>query len=192
MKTFVAGEIETFLRSLDRQLKEPFRLVVIGGAAAALSFKTTSGTLDIDAANDVSAIETASQTARAETNLVIPLSSVGGVFDAPYEYESRLGRVSISGLRRLEILVPEKHDWALMKIVRLNEKDRRDIREVRKEIGLEKAVFLSRMEGEMTHVAPRKRLFDQFLVMMEELYGPAEADRMGKSLSAAWGTLEDR
>lgn len=125
MKSFVAGEIEDFLRALDRQLEDPFRLVVIGGAAAALSFETTSGTFDIDAVNDVSSLEQSSKAARAET-------------------------------------------------------------------GLDRDVFLRRMAEEMTHVAPRKRLFDQFLVMMEELYGPDEADRMGASLKAKWGTLEDR
>ncbi|MBI4565709.1 MAG: hypothetical protein HY716_13530 [Planctomycetes bacterium] len=92
----------------------------------------------------------------------------------------------VSGLKKLQLVVPERHDWALMKITRLIEKDIEDIKEVAASAGFDKAVFLARFIEEMTHIEPRDRLVRQFLAMMEELYGEAEADRMEGAIRRAW------
>lgn len=182
MRFFAAREIRAFLKAVDRHAEAPSRLVVIGGAAAALSFRSTSGTADIDTANNSTGLRRACERARDETGWEMPLGPAG-VFDGPYEYESRLKRVRIRGLRKLQVLVPEKHDWALMKIVRLIEKDIEDIKEVAKATGLDKDVFLNRFLDEMTHVVGRREtLILNFLAMMEELYGKVEADRMEKAI----------
>jgi len=184
MKVFAVREIRGFLRAVDRHAEGPFRLVVVGGAAASLSFRARSGTADIDTANNSTGLRKACERARRETGWEVPLGPAG-VFDGPYEYESRLKRVPIRGLRNLEIFVPEKHDWALMKIIRLIEKDIEDIKEVAGTVGLEKVVMLERFLGEMTHVIGRREdLIRNFLAMMEELYGAEEADRMEKAIRA--------
>jgi hypothetical protein len=182
MRLFAARELRAFLKAVDRHALTPSRLVVIGGAAAALSFRATSGTADIDTANNTTGLREACEHARRETGWELPLGPAG-VFDGPYEYESRLKRVSIRGLRNLQVLVPEKHDWALMKIVRLIEKDIEDIREVAGRIGLDPSILLDRFLSEMTHVIGRREtLVLNFLAMMEELFGKAEADRMEKAI----------
>ncbi len=182
MKVFAGRDIVSFLRAVDRHLKDPFRMEVIGGAAALLSFKIESGTLDIDSTNDVRAIEGACEAARKETGLEIPLQVVG-IYDAPYHYESRLRRILRTKLKKLQVVVPEKHDWALMKIVRLIQKDIEDIREVEESVGFSKNVLLRRFLDEMTHVTGRREdLVFQFLAMMEQLYGEEDADRMEKAI----------
>jgi hypothetical protein len=134
--------------------------------------------LDIDTTGSVAAIEQACKAARKETGLEIPLGPAS-VYDGPYEYENRLERISLPGVKRLQIFVPEKHDWALMKIVRLIEKDIQDIKEAARTVGFDKKVLLNRFLDEMTHlVGPRKKLIENFLAMMEELYESGEADRM--------------
>jgi hypothetical protein len=50
----------------------------------------------------------------------------------------------------------------------------------------EKSVFLSRFLSEMKHIEPSWRLVTNFVVMMEELYGKAEADRMEKQIRRDW------
>jgi len=184
MKQFIGEEIRTFLRAVDKYITKPFRLDVIGGAAAALSFRAESGTVDIDTTASTAEIEEACKKARSETGLSIPLGSAG-VYDGPYEYETRLKRLPLKGLVKLQIFIPEKHDWALMKIVRLLQKDIEDIREVSKTIGFDKDVFLNRFLREMTHVmGPRQKLVNNFLAMMEELFGSDESNRMEKTIRA--------
>mgnify|MGYP001616386803 CR=1 FL=1 len=140
MRPFVGKEISSFLRAIDKHLAHPFRLDVIGGAAALLAFRIKSGTLDIDAANSVVGIGKACKAARRDTGLDIPLGTAA-IYDGPYEHESRMKRLRLRGLIRLQVFVPEKHDWALMKIVRLIDKDIEDIREVADKVGLQKGGF---------------------------------------------------
>jgi len=178
MRPFGNREFRTFLKAVDRQLSRPFRLDIIGEAAAVLSFRAESGTTDIDVENDVGPLKGVFEAAREKTGLDIPVGTVG-IHDAPWSYEDRVRRVRIPGLRKLQVFVPEKHDWALMKIVRLLGKDIEDIREVSDKIGFNRNVFLKRFLEEMTHVIGRRAdLVYNFVTMMSELYGDGEADRM--------------
>lgn len=182
MKGFAGKDLARFLSAVDDRLERPFRLELIGGAAAILAFDVRRGTLDIDSTNDVRRIEKACRSARAATGLDIPLQTVG-IYDGPYEYESRLARIRSPRFRKLQVLVPEKHDWALMKIVRLNQKDIDDIQEVADAAGFDARIFLKRFLEEMTHVhGSRKELVAAFLTMMEQLFGKSEADRMEQAL----------
>src|SRR5579863_2197122 len=104
MKLLGGREISKFLMAVDKHLDQPFRLDIIGGAAASLAFRIKSGTMDIDAVNSVVQIEKASAAARKDTGLEIPLGTAG-IFDGPYEYESRMKRLPIAGLRRLQVFV---------------------------------------------------------------------------------------
>ena len=86
-------------------------------------------------------------------------------------------------LTRLQVEVPEKHDWALMKLVRFNEKDIRDIVAVSQTVGFDKEILLARFLEEMTHVTgPPSVLVLSFTIMIEKLYGKEEADRMDKTI----------
>jgi hypothetical protein len=185
MKRFAGTEIRSFLKVVDRHVDRPAKLVIIGGAAAALSLGSKFGTTDIGTANKTAAIESACQEARKESGLQIPLG-MASVFQTPYEYEKRLVPLSIPGLKNLHVLVPEKHDWALMKITRLLEKDISHILDVSKTVGFNKKVFLDRFIKEMNHIEPSKPLIADFLAMMEELYGDKEADRMEAEIRKKW------
>lgn len=103
-------ELARFLRAVDRHLEQPERVVIIGGAAAALHYGARRATIDIDVATPVSpALRSAIQRARNDTGLELPCEQ-SGVFDAPYKYEDRLRRIEGLGLERLQVFVPEKHD----------------------------------------------------------------------------------
>jgi hypothetical protein len=176
MKAFAGKELIRFLTAIDEHLESPFRLELIGAAAAILAFKINRGTFDIDSTNDVRKIEKACQAARVTTGLDIPVQTVG-IYDGPYEYESRLTRMSAPRLKKLQIFVPEKHDWALMKVMRFNQKDIDDIQAVGDRVGFKKDTFIGRFLGEMTHVHGNKTdLIANFLTMMERLFGEVEAD----------------
>jgi hypothetical protein len=183
MNRFTRGDLQTFLRAVDRHAPKDSTLVIIGGAAASLSFGAPGGTIDIDTANNVAPLETACESAKAESGLRIPLG-FASVFDAPYEYERRLKRLPLKGLRNLRIFVPEKHDWALMKVVRFEDKDLAHLKAAAETVGFDLAVFERRFLTEMTHVLPRERLVHHFLAMVEELFGDAEAARVEKGIRA--------
>ena len=184
MKKYRGKELVAFLSAVDRHLARPFRIELIGAAAAILAFKIKRGTLDIDSTNDLTKIRKACEAASAETGLQIPLQTVG-IYDAPYEYESRLKHLSIPKLKNLQLLVPEKHDWALIKMMRLNQKDLDDIEEVFHHVGFSKEKFSARFLEEMTHVhGNRKDVIANFLTMMEQLFGKAEADRLEEKIRA--------
>jgi len=77
-----------------------------------------------------------------------------------------------------------------MKLVRYNQKDARDIREVSAKIGLAKGILTRRFLDEMTHVAGNPReLVLSFLLMMETLFGKSEAERAEALLKSdkRWG-----
>lgn len=183
MKRFTRDELRAFLLALDKHAPKASRLVIIGGAAATLSFGAPGGTIDIDTATNTNDLEQACQAAKKETGLHIPLG-YASVFEAPYEYESRLKRLSLRGLRKLKTLVPEKHDWALMKVVRFQDKDLEHIKAAAKSVKLDLKTFEERFLTEMTHILPRERLVLHFLAMIEELYGEDEAARLERSIKS--------
>jgi hypothetical protein len=156
--------------------------VVIGGAAAALALDPHKKTVDIDTANKVDAIRGACESARAETGLRVPLA-FATTYEAPRGYAQRLKPVALSGLTKLKILVPEKHDWALMKMARLTAKDIQDLKAVAPSRGFSKETLLKRFRSEMSGAGrPADRLAIHFLAMAEELWGAADADRMQRIL----------
>lgn len=181
-REFGGPEFIKFLRALDKNLDHPFRLDLIGEAVAVLSFSVDSGTADLDTVTNIEPIIQAIEKAQDDSGLKIPLQSVG-IYDAPYEYEKRSRRLRISGLKKLQIFIPEKHDWALIKITRLLEKDAQDIQEVAASIGFSKTVFLKRFLSEMTHATGRREdLVYNFLSMMAELFGEEEAVKMQRAI----------
>ena len=118
MTQFQPSEIQEFLEAADSYLKSPFDFVIIGGAAAALAYKASKTTTDIDTASRIpEELQHVFEAATKKTGLAIPVS-LAGVFDPPYYYEDRLQQYDQINLRFLKVYVPEQHDLALMKIVR--------------------------------------------------------------------------
>ena len=88
MKTFSSDDLATFLRAIDKELNEPFRLLIIGGGAANLAYGVTSYTCDIDTLHTehFQLLDGLAEIVRKKTGLNIPISEVS-VSDAPYHYE---------------------------------------------------------------------------------------------------------
>lgn len=184
MLEYSPNDLAAFLLAADKHLKRKVTVEMIGGAVAALSFGADSGTGDIDTLTSLQkAAEDAFEAARKETGLQIPVGRVG-VSEVPYEYATRLERLAVPTLTNLEVKIPEKHDWALMKITRLLGKDAEDIAEVYGTIGFDKDIFLERFLNEMTHTSgSRSELVYNFLSMMGALYGKNEEERMRQAIA---------
>jgi hypothetical protein len=180
MKTFLREQLERFLEAVDAALAGPVRVVVIGGTAAALHYGVRRATHDIDTWTTIQAdLAAAAEKARAVTGLDVPILK-SGVADAPYEFESRLERV-LPALRKLTVLVPERHDLVLMKAVRCYEHDLEAIAEIHAHAPLDLDILCRRFEEEMTPIGDSDRIRGNFLVVVERLF-PDSVDVVEKRL----------
>jgi hypothetical protein len=185
-RIYSKSEIEHFLKAVDQYLDKEFTLILIGGTAAALAYKATDYTKDIDTTNDTSAIDAACEAARKSTGLNIPLGKAG-VEDGPYDYEDRLERYQIEGLKKLTIYVPEKHDLVLMKIMRANENDLNTIDEIKKNCGLEFETLVDRFSNNMKQVHGDPGILRQnFLAAIERMFSNAELSTAEKRVLKNW------
>lgn len=96
-----------------------------------------------------------------------------GVADGPYNFEDRLLR-AMPRLVRLSVLVPERHDLALMKTVRGDQADFAKLQAIHARKPFDPSPLLRRHEEEMGHVVidPR-RLRGNFLALVESLFPQA-------------------
>lgn len=175
MKKYGNEELQTFLKVIDSELDGPFELRIIGGTAIALGYHAFEFTRDIDTVNSIEAIRGAYEAAKRKTGLDIPMGPVG-VEDGPHDYESRLVVPDVSGLTKLIIKIPERHDLILMKMVRGAEHDIQAAVRVHEEHPLSFETLLHRMKSEMTHVIGNKRhILENFLAMIEAIFGEDRA-----------------
>ena len=173
MRSYVRAEIERFLRAVDRALKRPATVIIIGGSAAALKYRIDDPTTDIDTFNALGVeLRRAIDAARKVTGLAMPFEQ-SGVADGPYDFEDRLLR-AMSRLARLTVLVPERHDLALMKTVRGDQADFAKLQAIHNRHPFDLSVLVRRYEEEMGHVVidPR-RLRGNFLALVQGLFPEA-------------------
>jgi hypothetical protein len=104
-----------------------------------------------------------------------------GVADAPSDFESRLERV-LSNLRRLIVLVPEKHDLVLMKAVRAYEHDLEVIAEIHRGFPLDLETLVGRFETEMSPIGDPVRIRGNFLAVVERIF-PTSVDVVAQRLA---------
>jgi hypothetical protein len=173
---YPSTDIERFVRAVDAALSEPSSILVIGGAAAVLGYGATRPTEDIDTFHQLqTAVLSAIQTARAVTKLDIPVS-FAAVADAPYNFEDRLVRLTDLGLARLTVIVPERHDLVVMKLIRGYHHDVEVIEEMHQLQPLSFDLLRSRFVDEMGHVvADPRRLRLNFYEVVERLFGREQA-----------------
>jgi hypothetical protein len=177
-RKYTRDELVRFVRSVDRFIDEPTKLLVIGGAAAALEYGATGSTKDIDTWTNVPrAVAKAAVNAREATGLEVPIEKAA-VTDGPYHYEDRI-RSAAMRLKKLQIFVPDRHDLALMKVVRGDRHDEDMIADIHAHHPLRLETLLKRFEEEMGHVTKDERILrSQFRALVSRLFGPAAARRV--------------
>jgi hypothetical protein len=184
LRQFDAAELRRFLTAIDAGLDRPARVVLLGGSALAVGYKVGVGTTDIDTRKtDLGGIGPAVARARTATGLDIPVGSAD-VGDVPFHYESRLRRV-LPKLRRLKVLVLEKHDLALSKIMRCHEGDLAGIEALHRLRGLDHETLVARYMNEMDHVIGEPARIDlNLLAAIERLFGELEAEIVRRRIRA--------
>lgn len=183
MKRYTETQIIEFLKAIDRNLSSKQEIRIIGGTAATLGYNFKEATQDIDTTNSVEKIERAIMKAVEETGFNIPVSRTG-VFDAPYEYESRLVVYGPKLFSNLTVKVPEAIDLILMKTMRLEAHDLSAIKQIVEEKSVTPEQLVKRFNSEMDHVIkPRSDLEFNFLAMIEDCFGEDARAKCADSLS---------
>ena len=181
---FSRDELQHFFDTLDECLEEPATIVLVGGSAVILAYGVTTTTIDIDTfTNSTKALDEALKRAREKTGLAPPLSRAGPA-QAPEGYEERLVRQPTRG-RFLKLYVLERHDLAISKALRADERDRQHLVAMHKNEPFDFDVFVSRFKDEMlpVYVGNQAPIVDYFLWVIEELFGEgklAKAERLLK------------
>ena len=158
--TFPGSFWRRLLKLVDAELEAEASMVIIGGAAIALEYANRHLTRDLDTSTSIQgalldAVERARKAIQAEDDLdEAPPVGAAGVFDAPEGYEERCRLVRIAGLRRLRVHVPERHDLALMKAARGDERDR-VTRGPAVEVPAARGAALRRERGEADRAEPQ-------------------------------------
>lgn len=174
---FAAADLRRFFTAVDAHLPTPATITVIGGSAIAL-YGVSSGTTDIDTLDTkLAPLQAAIDQARVVTSLNIPVVPAP-VADVPYHSEDRL-QPELGPWTRLTVLKLEPHDLALSKAVRGFENDFAAIEALHQIIPLDLNTLVTRYLDEMGQaIGDPAQLDVKFALMIERLYGDAEAERV--------------
>jgi hypothetical protein len=185
---FDKAQLTAFLRAIDRNLTQKVKVVMVGGAAAAVAYDANVKTADVDIFNVIGgfpeALGAAATAARQETGLGISVGAAA-VVDLPYNYEARLKPIRGLQLKKLKIVVPDKYDLALSKTMRGYPHDIEAVESISDHHHLAQRVFVGRFETELMKeaVADPRKIALNVVMVVARLYGFDE----GRKLAERWG-----
>lgn len=170
-------DFKRFLTAIDHHLNSRVEIILIGGTAAMLAYKATRLTQDIDSFNKIpSALQRAYELAKSETGFNIPMSQAG-VADAPHEFEDRLIPYEDIEFKHLVVMVPEIHDFILMKTIRGYTHDIDVIEEISRKNKVKRDILIERFEKEMRHVVGNKDTLKlNFTAVLARCFGEETAE----------------
>jgi hypothetical protein len=177
-----------FIRAIDRNLARRVKVVMVGGAAAAVAYDAGVKTADVDIFNVVEgspkALWAAAAAARRQTALGVSVGAAP-VADLPYNYEDRLKSVRGLNLKKLKILVPDKYDLALSKTMRGYPHDVEAVESMHGHHRLARRTLVERFENELMKVAvaDQRKIALNVVILVARLYGFEE----GRELAERWG-----
>jgi Nucleotidyltransferase of unknown function (DUF6036) len=177
MTKYQAEQIRRFLEAVDKHLRRPVRLVIVGGGAALLQHGAKSPTRDIDAyEGDSPLLQEAAARAQIAIGFAVPIGSAA-IADLPLHYEDRAER-PLPHLKRLDVVVPDRYDLVLSKLVRASQADLTVCKEIHDHKALAVQTLVARYLEEMDHAIGRQADRDQNLIAaIEFLWDAATADR---------------
>lgn len=193
MRRLDREQIVRFLRALDAALAGDLKIFVVGGLAAILKYDAAVKTSDMDVYAIVSGSSTdltrAADMAADVTGIVLSIGPAS-VTDLPRNYEDRLKLVRGLRFKKLTMVVPDKYDLALSKMVRGYEHDLEAIASIHMRHRLSEKVLVKRFEDEIWKSAmgdPRN-----FAVNMLQLVRLLYGQKRAAICRARWGLDKPR
>ncbi|PWU12398.1 MAG: hypothetical protein C5B49_16465 [Bdellovibrio sp.] len=186
MKIFTADQFNRFLQAIDNFLDEEADLILIGGTAAALFYKASRATKDMDTYNSISKkLRCAHEKAKAMTGLNIPLEQ-SSVVTSPQDFEDRLQVYKPEMFKHLIVKHPEIIDLILMKTGRCSSGDLEVIEDLVRKNKVKLNEIVDRFTREMkTTVGDLSNLRLNFLAVIERCFGESSAQKLDGQLVQA-------
>jgi hypothetical protein len=172
---------------IDAELEEDVSMVVIGGAAIALKYASRHLTRDLDTITSLAgtlaaAVKRAQHALQIQDGLADPpLVGSVGVYDAPECFEKRCTRLQLRGSRHLSVYIPERHDLALMKTSRCDERDLAALAAIHDRRPFKLKTLVERY-NEMQFTGPPAQLRSRFLLLVARLFGDRQAEGLEMTL----------
>ena len=181
---YTKKDLESFFIALDSELQSKHTIILIGGAAAALHYKSKIGTIDIGTYNSIEDLKEAyRRTLAKHPELKIPFNAALPA-QGPVHMEKRLEEYHEISLKKLTIKIPEAHDWIMLKTARCEEKDIADMKDLAKQYKIDPAILLKLFKEEMLPHNPGndQNLKANYLYMINVIFGLRLAEEHEKSL----------
>lgn len=175
---FNKKKIDQFLIALDAKLTKRYKLVLIGGAAATLYYGSKKGTRDLDSWNSIKEIKKEYLAVIKENAaLKIPLSHTT-IAIGPRDSENRYLKYEGLPLKLLTVVVPEVHDWVLLKVARGDEKDIDDILAMARGHAIDPDILFRRVVNEVLrdkhgtgYPGNARNFVENYLNIIDQLFG---------------------
>lgn len=149
MLTYGREDLVEVLRAIDHRLSETGEILLIGGAVISLAYDSRYQTRDIDYIDAGGAVRAAIGDVAATYDDPRLLSQVG-YYAVPDGMDQRLKQLRVRGLKYLRIVVPEKHDLAVMKIARGYERDIEAVTQIHVRSPLKSSTLIRRFAHKWT------------------------------------------
>lgn len=184
-RKYKRAQVEDFLREIDGHLTKACDVVLIGGAVLSLVYKGSHATADVDYYSAADEFQVAYAAAQKSSAAPIPVQKAA-IVQPPFDFEDRLLEFDLPRLLKLRILVPERHDFVVMKFARGEAHDLDAIEDVHRAEPLNLETLIERYHGAKTQVIGSltdHRL--KFLATVDRLFGPDAATRVEQRLSTS-------
>ena len=172
---FEASALFEFLGRVDRELAAPCIIFLIGGSAVSI-IDPSHSTSDVDLLSPGSEeFDAAVARLRARGEPVLPVQVVG-IAEGPEGLEGRAQKVALEGTTQLTVVVPERHDLAIMKLARGYEHDLQALEDIHRLQPFDVETLLARYQATEV-VGPRRRFALALLDLIARLFGDDEANK---------------
>src|SRR5260370_41348365 len=169
---FEASALLEFLGRVDREVGAPCSILLIGGSAVSIIDPAHSPS-DVDVLSPGSEeFDAAVARLRSRGEPVLPVQVVG-IAEAPEGLEERAQRVPLERAVRLTVLVPERHDLAMMKLARGYEHDLHALEDIHRLQPLAAETLVARYHQPQV-AGPRRRLALALLDLIARLSGEGQ------------------
>ena len=182
-RKYAQDELERFLGLIDSELSRPCTIVLIGGAALSLGYRSSHATTDMDLWSPArGAFWAAVEKVKKRQLDSVPIERAG-IAEPPYDFEDRLVPVKLKGLANLTVLIPEAHDLVLLKTARAEAHDLDAVEDIHRVHPLSLETLIERYrETEPQVMGPKSRFKLNFLAVVARLFGEDEAIKLESSL----------
>ena len=177
---FTSLDLLTFLAAVNHELTQSCSVMLIGESAVG-AIDPAHATTDVDLLSPGSRdFDAAVERLAARGVAVLPVQIVT-VADAPEGFLERALRFPLQGTSKLVVLMPERHDLAIMKLARGYEHDLQALEDIHRLKPFELNILVERYR-ETEVIGPRRRFALAFLDLVSRLFGDEEAEKLNSLL----------